>query len=52
LPAVVRRDGELRTIQVPVRLIVRTQVRVVVVPDAPAKAVRIRHGILGGTVDH
>jgi len=51
LPAVLRRSGELRTIQVPVRLVVRAQVRVVAVPDAPAKAVRIRHGILGGTVD-
>ena len=50
LPAVVRRNGELRTTQFPVRLVVRTQVRVVAVPDAPAKAVRIRHGILGGTV--
>jgi len=52
LQAVVRRDGELRTIQFPVRLFGRTLVRVLVVADAPAKAVRIRHGIWSGTVDH
>ena len=51
LPAVVRRGAELRTIQFPVRLFSRPSVRILVVPDAPARAVRIRHGIWSGTVD-
>ena len=49
LPAVVRRNGEERTILVPVRLFPRQQVGMVVLPDAPAKAARIRHGLLSGS---
>jgi predicted metalloprotease with PDZ domain len=51
LPLVVRRGGELRTLQAPVRLVARPRVRVLAEPGASAKAARIRHGILSGTVD-
>lgn len=51
LPAVVRRGGQLLTVQVPVRLFPRARVRVLADPGASTKAARIRHGILGGTVD-
>ena len=49
LAAVLRRGGELRTIQIPVRLFTRTAVRVLPRSDAAPKAVRILHGLLTGT---
>jgi predicted metalloprotease with PDZ domain len=51
LPAVLRRGGQLVTVQVPVRFFGRRQVRLVPDPSASRKAVRIRHGIVSGTVD-
>lgn len=51
LPAVIRRGGQLITLQVPVRFFVRRQVRLVPDPGASDKAARIRHGIVSGTVD-
>ena len=51
VPALVRRDGSLLTLQVPVRLYARSLVNILPVPGAPAKAVRIRAGLLHGTVD-
>jgi hypothetical protein len=50
LPLVVRRGGETITLQLPVRLSTRVQARVFAVPNAPDKAVRIRNGILKGSV--
>ena len=50
LPLVVRRGGETLTLQLPVRLSTRVQARVFAVPNAPEKAVRIRNGILKGSV--
>lgn len=52
LPLVVRRAGQLLTVQAPVRLFPRARVRVVPDPTASPKAARIRHGIVNGTVDH
>ena len=49
LPLVVRRGGETMTLQVPVRLTTRVQTRVLPIPNAPEKAVRIRAGILRGS---
>ncbi len=49
LPAVVSRSGEVRRISVPVQLFTRIEVRIVAAPGAPAKAVRIRHGLLAGS---
>ena len=51
VPALVRRGGATLTLQVPVRLYGRTQVRIEPVPGASAKAARIRHGLLAGTGD-
>jgi predicted metalloprotease with PDZ domain len=48
LPLVVRRGAETLTLQLPVRLSTRLRTRVTPLPGAPAKAVRIRHGILTG----
>jgi predicted metalloprotease with PDZ domain len=49
LPMVVRRGSETITLQLPVRLNTRVQARVLPIPNAPEKAVRIRGGILRGT---
>ncbi|HZE08023.1 MAG TPA: PDZ domain-containing protein, partial [Gemmatimonadaceae bacterium] len=49
LPAVIRRGSETLTLQLPVRLATRVQTRVTPVPNASAKALRIRHGILTGS---
>jgi predicted metalloprotease with PDZ domain len=49
LPMVVRRGSETITLQLPVRLIDRVQTRVLPIPNAPEKAVRIRGGILRGS---
>gem|GEM_PF-3906392 len=49
LPLVVRRGSESLTLQLPVRLSLRVRTRVIPLPNAPAKAARIRHGILTGT---
>lgn len=48
MPVVVRRGGETVTLRMPIRLVPRARVRVVQVADAPAKAVRIRSGLLHG----
>src|SRR5450759_669744 len=49
LSLIVRRGSETVALQLPVRLTTRVQVRVLPIPNAPEKAVRIRHGILTGT---
>jgi predicted metalloprotease with PDZ domain len=49
LPMVVRRGSETITLQLPVRLTTRVQTRVLPIPNAPEKAVRIRGGILRGS---
>ncbi|HEX9085387.1 MAG TPA: PDZ domain-containing protein [Gemmatimonadaceae bacterium] len=49
LPMVVRRGNETVTLQLPVRLTARVQTRVLPIPNAPEKAVRIRGGILRGS---
>jgi predicted metalloprotease with PDZ domain len=49
LPLVVRRGSESLTLQLPVRLSLSVRTRVVPLPNAPAKAARIRHGILTGS---
>jgi predicted metalloprotease with PDZ domain len=49
LPMTVRRGSETITLQLPVRLNTRVQIRVLPIPNAPEKAVRIRAGILRGT---
>ncbi|HEX9128070.1 MAG TPA: PDZ domain-containing protein, partial [Gemmatimonadaceae bacterium] len=49
LPMVVRRGSETVTLQLPVRLVTRVQTRVLPIPNAPEKAVRIRGGILRGS---
>ena len=49
LPMTVRRGSETITLQLPVRLNTRVQARVLPIPNAPEKAVRIRGGILRGT---
>jgi len=51
VPATVRRDGSLLTLEVPVRLYARPVVNIAPAPGAPAKALRIRAGLLHGTVD-
>jgi predicted metalloprotease with PDZ domain len=48
LPLVIRRGGETITLQLPIRLSTRVQTRVLPIPNAPEKAVRIRNGILKG----
>jgi len=48
LPLVVRRGSETITLQLPVRLSTRFQTRVLPIPSAPDKAVRIRGGIVRG----
>jgi predicted metalloprotease with PDZ domain len=49
LPMTVRRGSETITLQLPVRLNTRVETRVLPIPNAPEKAVRIRGGILRGT---
>jgi len=49
LPLVVRRGADTITLQLPVRLITRVQSRVLPVPNASPKAIRIRGGILRGS---
>jgi predicted metalloprotease with PDZ domain len=49
LPMIVRRGSERITLQLPVRLNTRVETRVLPIPNAPEKAVRIRGGILRGT---
>jgi predicted metalloprotease with PDZ domain len=49
LPLIVRRGSETITLQLPVRLTTRVQVRVLPIQNAPEKAVRIRGGILRGS---
>jgi predicted metalloprotease with PDZ domain len=44
-PVVIRRGPEMLTVQVPVRLVPRSETRVVPVPDASPRAIAIRHGI-------
>jgi predicted metalloprotease with PDZ domain len=48
LPLVIQRGGETVTLQLPIRLSTRVQTRVLPIPNAPEKAVRIRNGILKG----
>ena len=50
LPLVVRRGTETVTLLLPVRLTIRNQIRVLPIPNAPEKAVRIRTGILKGWI--
>jgi predicted metalloprotease with PDZ domain len=50
LPITLKRGTETISLQVPVRLFPRILTRVVVQPDASAKAARIRAGILHGTL--
>lgn len=49
LPLVVRRGSETLTLQLPIRLSTRVNAIVEPVPNASAKAVAIRHGILTGS---
>jgi predicted metalloprotease with PDZ domain len=49
MPLIVRRGSETVTLQLPVRLTTREQTRVLPIPNAPEKAVRIRGGILRGS---
>jgi predicted metalloprotease with PDZ domain len=49
LPLVVRRGSETLTLQLPVRLNERPRTRVVPTPNASAKALQVRNGILTGT---
>jgi predicted metalloprotease with PDZ domain len=49
LPLVIRRGTETVTLQLPARLTTRVQTRVLPIPNAPEKAVRIRNGILKGS---
>ncbi len=49
LPVVVRRGSETLTLQLPVRLSIRPRTRVTTIPNASAKALRIRRGILTGS---
>ena len=50
LPLVIRRGTETLTLQLPVRLTTRVQARVFPVQNAPEKAIRIRNGILKGSI--
>jgi predicted metalloprotease with PDZ domain len=49
VPLVVRRGGQTTTLQLPLRLVPRVQIRVSPIPGASEKAVRIRNGILKGS---
>jgi predicted metalloprotease with PDZ domain len=49
VPLVVRRGTETITLQLPIRLVTRVQSSVVPIPNASAKALRIRTGILKGS---
>ena len=49
LPLVVRRGADTITLQLPVRIMPRVQGRVLPVPNASEKALRIRGGILKGS---
>lgn len=49
LPLVIRRGTETMTLQLPIRLTTRVQTRVLPIPNAPAKALKIREGILKGS---
>jgi predicted metalloprotease with PDZ domain len=49
LPLVVRRGAETITLQLPIRLSTRVRTRVMPLPNASAKASRIRHSILTGS---
>jgi membrane-associated protease RseP (regulator of RpoE activity) len=51
LPITVKRGTETVSLQIPIRLFPRIQTRVLVQPGAPAKAVRLRAGILHGTLN-
>lgn len=48
VPLVVRRGAETITLPLPVRLAARVRTRVLLIPNASAKALRIRGGILRG----
>ncbi len=48
LPVMIRRGSQETTLSLPVRLFPRVRVRVEPVPGAPARAVRVRDGILYG----
>jgi len=50
LPLIVRRGSETITLQLPVRLTTRVQVRVLPIPNAPERAARTRNGILTGSI--
>lgn len=49
LPLVVVRDGQMMTLQVPVRLSINPRTRVLPVPNPSARALAIRHGIMTGS---
>ena len=49
LPLILRRGAEAITLQLPVRLATRLAARVLPIPNAPEKGVRIRGGILRAT---
>jgi predicted metalloprotease with PDZ domain len=49
LPVVVHRDGETLNLHLPVRLTTRIRTHVTTIPNASARALRIRHGILTGS---
>jgi predicted metalloprotease with PDZ domain len=49
VPLVIRRGTETMTLQLPVRLTTRVQTRVLPIPNASEKALRIRGGILKGS---
>jgi len=48
IPVVVQRDGERRTLQVPLRFVTLVSYRLVLDPNASPSAVQIRQGILTG----
>ncbi len=49
LPIQIERDGQRQTINAKIRLVPRVETRLEADPSAPAKAVRVRQGILKGT---
>jgi predicted metalloprotease with PDZ domain len=51
LPIVVRRGGQRLTLPLPVRLVARPRVRLLPLAGTPAKAIRIRNGIMHGRTD-
>jgi predicted metalloprotease with PDZ domain len=51
IPVVVRRGGQSVTLQVPLRFVTLRSYRVILDPKASPSALRIRHGIMTGTVD-